>query len=399
MAKDSNGIHLKKVAIPLTGRVKIGWPDDPSMSRKQLKNLDYYPAYRDVGALTDDGGPEWEYASETITRTVGKKQISTEWAIFKCTVVAAEWNDLVADLYGGAVSGDVKDVNSGFNSKTYKVFIEELYKWGTTIRTYGEGSMQVQKRKNQRGQVQGFAIIMTFRYKKGTDSTLITATGDDQNPSHSYPDPIDAGSTFPGDGFDNPDYPDVTPGPDGTPNYTDPDAITDYDDTVGALRWPSVAYSYGLSATVSTTSGNVYYAPFIIKKATTINRVVLGNTTNGYDAVVGYYKLKDNGYGGTPVKLWAGTISANQYVVSFADTVLQPGTYLFAFKQTSGTTKPVYKLSGWPAEFKYSLSLQNVAVGDESAYYTVHTSSATLPTNPVFVIAQSVGIMMALSKV
>lgn len=363
MPRDKAGVFLKKVAIPLTGRVMIGGPASSPMSSSQIKNKDYFPPYAYVGALTEDGGPEWEYSSETITRKVGKKQISTEWAIIRCTVVAAEWNDLVERLYTGKAGTNVKQVNSGFNSTTYNCFIEEVYRWGTVIRTFGEGTVQVRKRKNNRGQVQGYAITMTFRYKKGTDSTLLQSTDELTNPGKNYPDSNPLGEDdLPSNGFENPDFPfqdpdfpdGVIPGPGGDPNSSaagGPEGTTSVIDKLGYgtrdYIFPLDLLNTGTSGTAFTPSGTIFTYPFYLTKSVEIEKVCISDGL-GISLEIAIYGVNEyyEPFGKTPV--FDGTVQTSHRIPDTGlgtnffgfdfDKTLPPGLYYYGVRV--GSTPP-----------------------------------------------------------
>lgn len=177
MAADAAGNDISAARIPVTGFVAIaphGTILPTSAEGKATETLTLDPAFRKLGLLADDGGPEWarepdgdalEFWQDGYTIPTGKAKASL-------TVKAAETNSLVREL----VSGTAPDANgmvvidASGNSDRYSLLVEIVYKSGN-IRRFKVPSVtvaSVKEDQSARGEITGYEIEFTILY----DSTI-----------------------------------------------------------------------------------------------------------------------------------------------------------------------------------------------------------------------------------
>lgn len=175
MAADSYGNDVTLVGVPVTGFVAAAPAATARLSATAgaVKPLTLNAAYKKVGLIAEDGGPEWELKpdGDALVFWQDGYSIPTGLATATVTITAAETNAWVREL----ISGKTPDANgyividAGGNATRYLGFIEEVFKNSKIRRreflfTVGEAK----ESKSKRGEVTGYELTLNIAY----DTTL-----------------------------------------------------------------------------------------------------------------------------------------------------------------------------------------------------------------------------------
>ena len=174
MAADSAGNDITAVAVPVTGTIGVApfGTDIPTPAEGATDPLTpaLDPAFKKVGLLKADGGPQWawEQTGDAIEFWQDGYSLPSGLANVTLTITAAQTDAWVREL----ISGSTPDANGyinfdgGGHSTQYVVFTEEIFKNGA-IRRRVAANVQVQsvvEDKSTRGEVLGYVI--TFKINR-----------------------------------------------------------------------------------------------------------------------------------------------------------------------------------------------------------------------------------------
>lgn len=168
MAADAAGNDILAVGIPVTGSIGIApfGTAIPTPTAGGADALVLDPAFRKLGLLKSDGGPQfaWAASGEPIEFWQDGYTEPSGLADVTLSVTAAE---VLGDLYRELVAGAVPDANGyveidgGGHSNRYVVFTEEIFKNGA-IRRRVAPWVQLQSAtedRSERGTVNGSALV------------------------------------------------------------------------------------------------------------------------------------------------------------------------------------------------------------------------------------------------
>lgn len=168
MAADENGNDILAVGIPVTGSIGVAPYGTviPTPAEGASDTLTLDPAFRKLGLLKQDGGPQFAWAASGDPIEFWQDGYSEPSGLADVTlsVTAAE---ILADLLREIVAGATPDVNGyveidgGGHSEKYVVFTEEIFKNGA-IRRRVAPWVQLQSAtedRSTRGEVNGNALV------------------------------------------------------------------------------------------------------------------------------------------------------------------------------------------------------------------------------------------------
>jgi hypothetical protein len=164
MAADSAGNDILAVGVPVGGYIGFapeGTPI-PTPAEGADPDLELDPAFRRLGLVKDDGGPQFAWAADgdPIEFWQDGYSIPSGLANVSITVSAAEaLNDQVREIIAG-VAPDVNgylEMDGGGHSTKYVVFTEEIFKNGAIRRRVAPnvGLTSTTEDQSTRGEVIG----------------------------------------------------------------------------------------------------------------------------------------------------------------------------------------------------------------------------------------------------
>ncbi|WP_137843860.1 hypothetical protein [Microbacterium sp. 2FI] len=176
MTADEHGNDILAVGIPVTGSIGLAPYGTviPTPAEGATDDLVLDPAFRKLGLLKQDGGPQFAWAASGDPIEFWQDGYSEPSGLADVTlsVTAAEiLNDLLREL----IAGDAPDVNGytevdgGGVSTRWVVFTEEIFKNGA-IRRRVAPSIQLQSStedRSTRGEVNGNALIFEIQRHAG----------------------------------------------------------------------------------------------------------------------------------------------------------------------------------------------------------------------------------------
>lgn len=166
---DENGNDISQIGIPVTGHIALA-PEGtaiPSSAGGASDSLVLDPAFRKIGLVKQDGGPQLAFAADGDPIEFWQDGYEEPSGLANVTLAftAAEiGNDWVRELESGEapdLNGSI-DVDGGGHSTRYVAFTEEIFKNGA-IRRRAMGWVTVQsvtEDKNTRGEVLGKAFVL-----------------------------------------------------------------------------------------------------------------------------------------------------------------------------------------------------------------------------------------------
>ena len=172
MAADSQGNDITQVFVPVTGFIGVApfGTDIPTPVEGAAEPLVLDAAFKKIGLLKTDGGPQWAWESTGDAIEFWQDGYSLPSGLSNVTlaITAAQTDPWVREL----MSGQTPDANGyinfdgGGHATQYVVFTEEISKSGA-IRRRVAANVQVQsvvEDRSTRGEVQGYAI--TFKVSR-----------------------------------------------------------------------------------------------------------------------------------------------------------------------------------------------------------------------------------------
>lgn len=167
MAADEQGNDVGLVGIPISGAIAIAPEGTDGPSKTEGADADYKlpAAFRRLGLVTQDGGPEFteERDGDPIQFWQDGYTIPTGLANCTITMTAAETNPLVQELHAGKApdANGYIEVNAGGHSNRYVLWLEEIFRNGMIRRriAYTATVESFQQVKSERGAVMGYTIV------------------------------------------------------------------------------------------------------------------------------------------------------------------------------------------------------------------------------------------------
>lgn len=168
MSADEQGNDVSLVGIPVTGRIALA-PEGtagPSIPAGAAPDYKLPAAFRGIGLVTSDGGPEFTEERDGDPIQFWQDGYSIPTGLANCTVTftAAETSRIVQELHSGKepdANGYV-EINAGGHAKRYVLWMEEIFKNGM-IRRRIAYSVTVESfaiAKSERGTVMGYTIVL-----------------------------------------------------------------------------------------------------------------------------------------------------------------------------------------------------------------------------------------------
>lgn len=164
MSADAQGNDITAVAVPVTGFIgfaPIG-TDIPTPVEGADPDFVLPVAYKKLGLVKEDGGPQWAWAADGDPLTFWQQGYTIPTGLANVTVEAslAQTDDQVRTfLYGSAPDGNgYLEVDGGGNATHYVIFTEEIFKSGAIRRRVApDGNVQtVAEDQSTRGEVLGY---------------------------------------------------------------------------------------------------------------------------------------------------------------------------------------------------------------------------------------------------
>lgn len=168
MSADENGNDVTLVGIPVTGALAFAPEGTAGPTIPEGAELDYKlpPAFRRIGLLTQDGGPEFTEERDGDPIQFWQDGYSIPTGLANCTVTftAAESNALVQELHAGRTADEngYVEINAGGHSNRYVLWLEEIFRNGMIRRriAYSATVESFQAVKSERGTVMGYNITI-----------------------------------------------------------------------------------------------------------------------------------------------------------------------------------------------------------------------------------------------
>lgn len=165
---DEYGNDPTLVAVPVNGALALAPDGTTGPTPAEGKEVDYTlpPAFRRVGLITTDGGPEFteERDGDPIQFWQGGYTIPTGLANCTVTFTAAETNAFVRELHAGKAedANGYVEINAGGHSIRYVLWLEEIFRNGMIRRriAYAVTVESFQAVKSERGTVMGYNITL-----------------------------------------------------------------------------------------------------------------------------------------------------------------------------------------------------------------------------------------------
>jgi IPT/TIG domain len=166
---DANGNDITTVFVPVTGAVAYTpfGTTIPTPAEGGVLGFVLPVAYKKLGLLTTDGGPEWTTEADGDALEFWQEGYSLPSGLAKCglKVKVAQYDEIVRHL----VTGKTPDANgyitvdAGGSATQWVIYTEEVAKNGRIRRRIAPNATvsSIKQDKNQRGEVNGYEI--TFK--------------------------------------------------------------------------------------------------------------------------------------------------------------------------------------------------------------------------------------------
>ena len=165
---DEFGNDVENVAIPVSGAIALApyGTEGPTKSAGADPEYVLPVAFRRVGLLTQDGGPEFTEERDGDPITFWQDGYSVPTGLANCTVTftAAETSAFVQELHAGVAPDEngYVEINAGGHAKRYVLWLEEIFKNGMIRRriAYQVTVDSFTAVKSERGAVMGYNITL-----------------------------------------------------------------------------------------------------------------------------------------------------------------------------------------------------------------------------------------------
>ena len=172
---DAKGNDITTVFVPITGAVAYAAAGTAIPTPVEGKALDYAlpVAFKKVGLLATDGGPEWTTEPDGDAIEFWQEGYSLPSGLAKCElkIKVAQYDEIVRALVTGktADANGYLTVDAGGSPTQYVIFTEEVAKNGRIRRRIAPNAkvLSIKQDKNERGAVNGFEI--TFKIDRHAD--------------------------------------------------------------------------------------------------------------------------------------------------------------------------------------------------------------------------------------
>ncbi len=170
MAADAAGNDITAVAVPVTGFIGFAplATTIPTPSPGASPSYTLPAAFKKLGLVKEDGGPQWAWAADGDPLTFWQQGYTIPSGLANVTVEAtlAQTDDNVRQfLYGGTIDANhYTNVDGGGNSTHYVIFTEEIFKSGAIRRRVApDGNIQsVTEDQSTRGEVLGYDVTINI---------------------------------------------------------------------------------------------------------------------------------------------------------------------------------------------------------------------------------------------
>lgn len=165
---DAQGNDVTTVFVPITGAVAYAPADTTIPTPVEGAGLGYVlpAAFKKIGLLTTDGGPEWTTEADGEALVFWQEGYSVPSGLAKCElkIKAAQYDEIVRKL----VTGKTADVNgyitvdAGGAGDVWVIWTEEVAKGGRIRRRIAPNCtvLSIKQDKSERGSVNGFEITL-----------------------------------------------------------------------------------------------------------------------------------------------------------------------------------------------------------------------------------------------
>lgn len=167
MAADAQGNDITTVGVPVTGNIGLApfGTAFPSPSEGAAYDLQLEAAFRKIGLLKTDGGPQWAWApsGDAIEFWQDGYSIPSGLADVTVTISAAQTDDIVRSIVYGKEPdpNHFVTVDGGGHADQYVLFTEEIFKNGQIRRRVAPNAQvqSVAEDKSERGTPMGYQIV------------------------------------------------------------------------------------------------------------------------------------------------------------------------------------------------------------------------------------------------
>lgn len=168
MAADEQGNDVSLVGIPVTGAIALApyGTEGPSIVEGADPEYTLPAAFRRIGLVTQDGGPEFTEERDGDPIQFWQDGYSIPTGLANCTITftAAETNRLVQELHAGREPDEngYVEINAGGHAQRYVLWLEEIFRNGMIRRriAYSVTVESFQAVKSERGTVMGYNITL-----------------------------------------------------------------------------------------------------------------------------------------------------------------------------------------------------------------------------------------------
>lgn len=170
MAADEAGNDVGSVFVPVTGFVGFAPAGTKIPTRTQGKAAQpvLEAAFKKLGLLTDDGGPEWteEADGDAIPFWQDGYQMPSGLAKVELKITLAQTDAVSQEFIRGVAYDSDKSlvVDASGNPKSYVIWVEEIAKNGTIRRRCCANARvtAIQSAKSKRGEVMGHEVTISL---------------------------------------------------------------------------------------------------------------------------------------------------------------------------------------------------------------------------------------------
>lgn len=165
---DELGNDVELVAIPVSGAIALApyGTDGPTKSEGADPEYTLPVAFKRVGLVTQDGGPEFTEERDGDPIQFWQDGYSIPTGLANCTITftAAETSPFVQELHAGTAPDEFGyvEVNAGGHSNRYVLWLEEIFRNGMIRRriAYMVTVDSFTAVKSERGTVMGYTIVL-----------------------------------------------------------------------------------------------------------------------------------------------------------------------------------------------------------------------------------------------